>query len=129
MISLCRWKINKKNSIYSKTTKIVRQMDWRFLWTINWTMNIFNLNIEKSCSFLFDNELLHGKYFIWFKVKLGFSRKLCWVVYIFFEVKLSTLVVFIPYKANLTDIFFVINYEWYLLSMKVKWEVNIVFEV
>lgn len=64
-----------------------------------------------------------------YEVKLGFSRKLCWVVYIFFEVKLSTLVVFIPYKINLTDIFFVINYEWYLLSMKVKWEVNIVFEV
>lgn len=27
------------------------------------------------------------------------------------------------------DIFFIINYEWYLISMKVKREVNIVFEV
>lgn len=66
---------------------------------------------------------------ILYEVKLGFFRKLCWVVYIFFEVKLSILVVFIFYKINLIDIFFVINYEWYLLFMKVKWKVNIVFEV
>lgn len=87
--------------------------------------DIFNINIEKSCSFIYLIMIFYMVNIL-YDVKLRFSRKLCWVVYIFFEVKLRTLLV----KSTwVVDIFFIINYEWYLFSMKVKREVNIVFEV
>lgn len=67
--------------------------------------DIFNINIEKSCSFIYLIMIFYMVNIL-YDIKLRFSRKLCWVVYIFFEVKLRTLLVFIPYEVNLSGNYF-----------------------